>query len=1054
MKKNFIHLHVHSHYSLLDGLAKIDELVKRAQDFEMPALAVTDHGVMYGAIEFYEKAKAAGIKPIIGLEAYVAPRSRLKKEANLDSRSYHLTLWAKDLRGYKNLLKLSTISHLEGFYYKPRVDDQVLEEYSQSLMAGSGCLQGEIPKLILAKKIKEAEEKIKFYQSIFGKDNFFLEVMPHLDLPEQVQVNKALVELSKKTSAPLVATADVHYINPEDKSAHNVLLAVQMKRTVDEGGEMTIRSDLSFKSQEMMAKIFKDFPEAIENTAVIADKVNLELELGKVQLPKFSQEKSFDSNKYIKQIASSGLKKRYREITPEIKKRFDYELSIIQEMGFSDYFLIVRDFIYWAKSEGIVVGPGRGSAGGSLISYVLGITEIDPLRYNLIFERFLNPERISLPDIDVDFDDKRRDEVIRYVENKYGKEKVSRIITFGTMAARPSIRDAGRAMGYPYNFCDTLAKTIPQGLSLSQALEESSEFLEFYRKDEKARKLIEVAKKLEGVARHASVHACGVVISSDPIVERAPMQRSPQDPSVAITQYDMHGVEKVGLLKMDFLGLKNLTLIQETIKSIEESEGKEISTEKIPLNDKETYSLMSKGKTVGIFQFESEGMRKVLSGVKPNKFEDLIAIVALFRPGPAKLIPTYIRRKSGKEKISYPHPKLRAILSPTYGVLIYQEQLMQIAQILSGFSLSEADILRKAVGKKIKKLLDKQKEKFVQGAVENGIKKETAQKIWEWIQPFARYGFNKSHSTAYALIGYWTAYLKTHFPTEFMAAVLNSEGHDTERISFLIERMKKLGIEVLPPRINQSFQSFRVAKSGKKGQIFFGLGAIKNVGEGIVEAIIEERGKNGPFNSVEDFLRRINHKDLNKKSLESLIKAGVFVGLEDRQKLLGNIEELLRFNRDVQKKNDSNQGSLFGSENFALKPLTLKETEGASLKDRLAGEKELLGLYVSGHPLDEVPEAAGSSVKINDLELEEEGKLIDIVVLIDTIKKIITRSGKPMLFVKVEDKTGNIEVIVFNSVLNKTLDVWQKFKIARIKGRLTKKDETPKIICEEAVALE
>ncbi len=1050
MKQNFIHLHVHSHYSLLDGLAKIDALIEKAKKYEMPALALTDHGVMYGIIEFYEKAKKAGIKPIVGLESYVAPRDLHKKEPRIDSRAYHMTLWAKNLTGYRNLLKLSSISHLEGFYYKPRIDEKILAEYSKGIMAGSGCLAGWIPRLILAKNIKGAEEKIKFYQKILGKENFFLEVMPHAKLPEQMEVNKALFELSKKTKAPLIATADIHYINPEDKEAHDLLLAIQTKTTIDDETRMTMKEDVSFKSPEFMADFFKNHPEALENTIQVAEEANLEIELNKIRLPKFSQEKGFDSNKYIQKLAKEGLKKRYKKITPEIEKRFNYELSIIQKMNFSDYFLIVQDFILWAKNNGIVVGPARGSAGGSLISYVLGITEIDPLKYNLLFERFLNPERISMPDIDVDFDDKRRDEVIKYVEKKYGKDKVARIVTFGTMAARPSIRDAGRALGYPYSFCDALAKSIPTGMNLAEALEKSPDFFNFYRRDERAKKLIDIAKKLEGITRHASVHACGVVISDEPLTKRTPLQRSPQNPEVTITQYEMHAIEKVGLLKMDFLGLKNLTLIQEATSSIFQSEGREIKVSEIPLDDKETFKLMQKGKTVGIFQFESEGMRKTLRGVKPDKFEDLIAVVALFRPGPAELIPTYIKRKQGKEKVTYLHPQLKPILEPTYGILIYQEQLMKIAQVLAGFSLAEADVLRKAVGKKIKELLDEQKSKLVEGMKNNKISQQTADKIWEWIQPFARYGFNKSHATAYALIGYWTAYLKSHYPVEFMAAVLNSEKNDLDRISFLIEEMKKSGITVLPPRINQSYKNFQVIKNGKK-EIIFGLGAIKNVGEAIVEAIIEEREKNGSFQSIEDFLRRIKHKDLNKKSMESLIKAGVFSKLEDRLKLLTNIEELLRFNRDLQSKKNNVQNSLFGQTDFSLKPLTLKEAKETSLKERLAWEKELLGLYISGHPLDELEIAINNHhININELDRERENTLVEIVALVDSIKKIITRSGKPMIFVKVEDKTGSVEVVVFNSVLNKTLDVWQEGKILRINGRLTRKEEIPKILCEDA----
>ncbi|HDM32126.1 MAG TPA: DNA polymerase III subunit alpha [bacterium] len=1043
----FVHLHCHSHYSLLDGMAKIDELIEKAKEFEMPALAITDHGVMYGAIEFYQKAKEANIKPIIGFEAYLTPLGRHQK-IKADEKKYHLTLLAKNFEGYQNLVKLCSLAHLEGFYYKPRIDDELLKKYHQGIICLSGCLQGEIPQLILAKKFDLAKKKILFYKEIFG-DDFYLEIMPFGKIKDQIKVNQALIELSKELKVPLVATCDVHYLSPEDAQAHEVLLAIQTKSLLSDKNRLSMKDDdFSFKSPKQVIEFFKDVPEAIENTLKIASLCNLELELGKVQMPKIKIEEGFDSFSYLKKLAQEGLRKRYPQISPQIKDRFNYELEVIRKTGFADYFLIVADIVNWAKKEGIVVGPGRGSAAGSLISYCLGITDFDPIKYSLLFERFLNPERVSMPDIDIDFDDRRRDEVIEYTKRKFGEDHVARIITFGTMAARPAIRDVGRVLGVPYNFCDRLAKTIPQNLSIEEALKVSPEFHHYYSTDRRAFEIVELAKKIEGVARHASVHACGVAIAPFPLMEKIPLQRAPQDPETVITQYEMKSIEALGILKMDFLGLRNLTIIVDTLKNVERTEKKKIEIKKIPLNDQKTFKLLSEGKTVGVFQLESEGMQKTLKGVKPTQFEDLIAILALYRPGPAQLIPSYIRRKQGKEKIEYLHPKLEPILRSTYGVLIYQEQLMEIAKELAGFSLSEADILRKAVGKKIKELLEEQKEKLIKGMIERGIKKEVAQKIWEWILPFARYGFNKSHATGYALIAYWTAYLKAHFPYEFMAAVLNAEGSNVDKISFLLSECKRAQIKVLPPSINESFEDFRVVKIGNEKVIRFGLSAIKNVGKNLVEAIISEREKNGKFKSIEDFLQRIDHKDLNKKSLEALIKAGVFTGMEDRRVLLDNLDYLLDYLKNSKKSEKVSQPALF-SLDLSKPKFELKRKREASLEEKLAWEKEFLGVFVSGHPLDLVESKILPRYKIADLyPLSDLSSPVEILGLVSEIKKVITKNGTQMLFVKVEDQTGSIEVIVFPDVLEKTFLLWQKNKILLIRGELTKKESEPKIICQ------
>ena len=802
----FTHLHVHSHYSLLDGLPKIDELIQRAKELGMDSLALTDHGVLYGAIEFYKKAREAGIKPIIGAEFYIAPEGRHFKRPGIDKKRWHLLVLAKNKIGYQNLIQLITKSHLEGFYYKPRVDKELLRQHSDGLIASSACLSGEIPKAILAGNIKKAEKIAFEYQDIFGPGNFYLELLPHFNLKGQKKVNNALIEISKKTSFPLVVTYDVHYLRPEDAEAQEILMCVQTNHTIEDENRLIMNDDFSLKSQEEMINSFKDQPEAIKNTQRIADKCNLEIKLGKIDLPYFPLPKGKTADNCLKKLCLDGLKKRYKKINSRIKKRLNYELGVIKETGFASYFLIVQDLVNWAKSKKIMVGPGRGSVGGSLIAYLLNITDIDPLKYNLLFERFLNPERINMPDIDLDFADTRRDEVIGYVAQKYGRDHVSQIITFGTMAARGAVRDVGRALGYTYSFCDQLAKLIPFSWTLKESFQKVPELKKSYETDSQTKRLIDLAKKLEGVARHSSTHACGVVITKNQIDNYIPRQKSSQDDEIIVSQYEMHAIEDLGLLKMDFLGLKNLTIIENTIKLIKKYRNKKIKIENIPLNDKETFELFQKADTTGVFQLESSGMKRYLQLLQPTKFDDIIAMVALFRPGPMSLIPEFIARKQGKKEIKYIHPKLKPILKNTYGIAVYQEQLMQIVRDLAGFSLGEADVLRKAVGKKIKKLLNKQSKKMIQGMIKSNIDKRTAVRIWEFIEPFAGYGFNKSHATCYALIGYQTAYLKAHYAPEFITALLNSEQDDIDRIAILVDGAKKEGIKLLPPDINESFE--------------------------------------------------------------------------------------------------------------------------------------------------------------------------------------------------------------------------------------------------------
>lgn len=1049
--KKFTHLHVHSHYSLLDGLAKIDELVLYAKELGYDALALTDHGAMYGIPEFYKTATANGIKPILGVEVYVALENRFQKRAKIDSKSYHLTLLAKNYQGYKNLMKLITRAHLEGFYYKPRVDKELLEEYKESVIALSGCLAGEIPRKILANRLDEAEEKIKEYQKIFGED-FYLEINYHPKIEESRIVKEQLIKLSKKFNIPAVATYDTHYLKPEDAEAHDILLAVQTGNKIFEEDRLTLSADdFSLCSQQTIGELFYDFPEAIENTQLIVDKCDVQLEFGKTLLPYFEVPLGETPESYLKKICEENLTKRYKNVTSEILQRFNYELEIIQKTGFASYFLIVQDFVNWAKSNGIVVGPGRGSAAGSIVSYLLNITDIDPIKYNLLFERFLNPERIQMPDIDMDFADTRRDEVVQYLRNKYGENRVAQIITFGTMAARAAVRDAGRALGLSYSFCDTIAKLIPFNATLDEALNNVIELKNLYERDQDVKKLIDSAKKLEGVARHASIHACGIVITREEITNYTPLQRAPQDENSIITQYDMYSLESLGLLKMDLLGLRNLTIIEDTLNLIEKVNNQKIDFNNIDEKDKKTFELLQKGETIGVFQLESAGMRRYLKELKPNDMEDLIAMISLYRPGPMDLIPQYIARKYGREKITYLHPKLEPILKPTHGIAIYQEQLLQIARDLAGFTLGEADILRRAIGKKIKSLLDAQKQKLIQGMVERGISQEIAEKIWNFIEPFAEYGFNRSHSASYAQIAFRTAYLKTHYPLEFMAALMNNEAVETERTAELVNECRRMKIEILPPDINESFEKFSVVK--EKGAIRFGLLAIKNVGAAIVADIIRERKNNGTFKDIKDFLQRICHKDLNKKSLESLIKAGVFDSLAERGELLDNLDNLLEYNQEVKKISISPQVNLFSKE-MSFPALRLKKSDYMSLEQKLKYEKELMGIYISDHPVKKYEEKF-RKIGIYPLSQISEkliNKKVKIGGVITDIKKILTKNGRSMLTVIIEDTSSNGEITVFPDTLEKTLTFWKKDSIIILEGRVNKNNDHLNIVCEKILA--
>jgi len=1052
----FTHLHVHSHYSLLDGLAKIDELLDYVKELGMDSVALTDHGVMYGAVEFYKKAKAKGIKPIIGCEIYVASGKMQDKQPGIDNARYHMILLAKNEQGYKNLVKLVTKAHLEGFYYKPRIDEQLLQECSEGLIGMSACLQGKIPRLLLANKYEEAEALAKQYEALFGKGSFYLELQPHQKIPEQLTLNKKLIELSKKTGVPLVATNDIHYLRKEDSEAQDILMLINTGADINDPERLSMtQDDFSMLSPEEMAGFFKDTPEAIENTQKIVAQCDFNFELGKTKLPNFPVPGDKTPEQYLTELCEAGLKKRYGAVTDEeqikkIRERMNYELSVINKTGFAGYILIVQDFVNWAKENRIIVGPGRGSAGGSLVAYLTNTTNVDPIKHDLLFERFLNPERISMPDIDLDFADRRRDEVIKYVAEKYGQDHVAQIITFGTMAARAVIRDVGRALQYTYSYCDEMAKMIPLGMDLNETLEKVDEFKERYENDEMATRLIDLGKKLEGVARHASTHACGVVISAKPLTDIVPLQMPTKSDSGVITQFEGHSIEDLGLLKMDFLGLKNLTIIEDTLARIYVIHNNlKIDLDNIPYDDEKTYELLQNALTTSVFQLESDGMKRYLKELHPTTFEDITAMVALYRPGPMQFIPDYISRKHGNQAIEYIHPKLEPILKDTYGICIYQEQLMKIAQEVCGFTLGEADVLRKAVGKKIKELLDAQEAKFVEGAVKNGASKKVAEELWNWILPFASYGFNKSHSAAYATIAYQTAYLKSHYPVEFMASVLTSERNDVERIAFLIDECKKMDVEVLAPNINESLKNFTVVEG--KNQIRFGMLAIKNVGVNIVDAIVDERKTNGPFKSIGGFIHRVKSKDLNKKSMEALIKAGAFDAFEERNKLLQNLEKMLEIARENNKNGNSNQIGLFANSKVEINhAIKLEDAPPASNFEKLGWEKELLGLYVSSHPLNDFKKLfASRTTPIIKVDATFVNKKVILGGLISSVKKIITKNGKPMLFMKLEDLTAKTEVVIFPNLLERNPVALQENKIVFVAGRVDDRNGEIKIVADD-----
>lgn len=1062
---DFVHLHNHSEFSLLDGLQKIKPMVQHVKDIGMHSVAITDHGNMYGVLKFYKACKELGVKPIIGAEMYLAPKSRFDRESKDNTAYNHLILLAKDFQGYKNLMKLVSLSHLEGYYYKPRIDIELLDKYHEGLIALSACLNGYFAQDILKGRSEEAERKALEMVGIFGED-YYLEIQSHEHIPDQATLNKGLIELSKKLGIPLVATNDNHYTKKDDAEAQDILLAIQTQTTVlDKNRALTMLDspDMYIKTADEMAALFAQYPEAIKNTIRIAEKCNVEIPMGNWIMPIFDVPGGVDAVEYITQKVDEGLERRYGIVTQEMKDRAAYELGIITGKGYEKYILIVADFVNWAKANGITVGPGRGSNAGSIVSYALQISDVDPLFFKLPFERFLNPMRPSPPDIDLDFADDRRDEVIAYVTQKYGEEKVAQIITFGTMEARQSIRDAGRALGMPYAAPDRIAKMIPPGVQgfpmhIDTALEINQDLSRAYSSEPETKKLIDIAKKLEGVARHASVHAAGVVIADKDLTEYTPLQKDPTGEK-NVTQYDMYtvGEDGVGLLKIDFLGLRNLTIIQESLKFIKENRGVEVDFAKAPVDDPRTYQLLSSGETTGVFQLESAGMRRYIKELKPTTIFDLQAMVALYRPGPMANIPEFIKRKNNPALIDYPDPRLEDVLKESYGIITFQDDLLLTAIKVAGYSWLEADKLRKAVGKKIPEEMKKQHEKFIDGCVEHGMTRGKAELLWRLFEPFAGYGFGKAHAACYATIAFRTAYLKAHFPVEFMTAVLTAESRGTsgparnEKISQAIAECRRLDLVILAPSVNKSMFDFSI----EDNQIRFGLSAIKNVGAAAISTILEARS-DGPFTSLYDFAKRVDLQKVNKKTMESLIKAGAFDQFGNRASILAAMPEVVSSIDKTSKTKAKNQTSLFdGLEDDIPDPVIsiTSDIQEFSDQEKLSFEKELLGFFLTDHPLTREMEILNniSTHTFEEIPEAPEGSRIKIGGLVSSIKKIITKkSNSEMAFVGIEDNAGQtLECVVFPKIFEEFKNFLIRDSIVIISGKLDFKDDRPVIIVDD-----
>lgn len=1064
----FAHLHVHTEYSLLDGSNKIHEYVARVKELGMNSAAITDHGVMFGCIDFYRAAKAAGIKPILGCEVYVAPGSRFDREAGqTENRYYHLVLLAENNQGYQNLMKIVSKAFIDGFYYKPRVDLELLEEYHEGIIALSACLAGEVAKNLTRGLYEEAEKAALRYQEIFGEGNFFLEMQDH-GIPEQQRVNQQLLRMHQETGIELVVTNDVHYTYDTDVEAHDILLCVQTgKRLQDEDRMRYEGGQYYVKSPEEMLKLFPYIPEALENTQKIADRCDVEIEFGVTKLPKFDVPAPYTSWEYLNKLCYDGLKERYTENLDELGKRLEYELGVIQKMGYVDYFLIVWDFIRFARDHDIMVGPGRGSAAGSLVSYTLGITKLDPIKYDLLFERFLNPERVSMPDIDVDFCFERRQEVIDYVVEKYGKDRVVQIVTFGTMAARGVIRDVGRVMDLPYAQCDSIAKMIPTELNITidKALKMNPELRTLYETDETVKKLIDMSRRLEGLPRHTSMHAAGVVISQKSVDEYVPLSRA-SDGSI-VTQFTMTTLEELGLLKMDFLGLRTLTVIQNAVKLAEQNQGVKLDIDHINYEDKKVYEMLGAGKTDGVFQLESGGMTSFMKELKPESLEDVIAGISLYRPGPMDFIPQYIKGKNNADSITYDCPELEPILKPTYGCIVYQEQVMQIVRSLGGYTLGRSDLLRRAMSKKKAAVMEKERQNFVYGnaeegvpgCVNRGIPEQIANKIYDEMIDFAKYAFNKSHAAAYALVAYQTAYLKYYFPVEFMAALMTSVIDNPSKVAEYILSSRKMGIAILPPDINRGYSSFSVDGTS----IRYGLSAIKGVGKPVIAAIVAEREERGLFKNLRDFIERMSGREVNKKTIENLIKAGAMDELPGnrRQKMMVYVQIVDSIAQE--KKNTmAGQMSLFdlvSEEEKSAFEIRMPNVTEYTKEDRLAFEKEVLGIYISGHPLEEYEERWRkniSAVTTDFLPDEETGtpvvhegakEIVGGMITAKTIK--YTKTNKVMAFLTLEDLVGTVEIVVFPRDYEKNVQFMNVDEKVFIQGRVAAEDDkASKLICE------
>ena len=1067
---SFVHLHVHSEYSLLDGLARLPDLCHYARDCGMKALALTDHGQMYGTIKFHRAAVDAGIKPIYGVEIYQAQRRLFQRDSQHDSRSYHLILLAQDMAGYKNLLQLVTKANLDGFYYRPRIDKELLAEHAEGLICLSACLSGEVPSLIANDQLKLARQSVGWFKEVFGPDRYFLELQKHRGIPELNRVNEQLVSLAKEFGLRCVATNDVHYVRRQDAPAQELLLAIQTNTTLSDPDRMRMSGDdYHLSTPQEMAEAMPEYPEAVENTLLVAEQCDVDLGFKEYHLPRVKVPEPYTVQTYLRKLCGEGLRRRYKEITPEIEQRLEHELQIIHDMGFDDYFLINEDLVRWAKKEAqMLVGPGRGSGASSVVSYALGITDLEPLGLRLIFERFLNPGRVTMPDIDLDYPEDRRQEVIDYLAQKYGQDRTSQIATFGTMAARGAIRDVGRALGIPLSEVDYVAKLIPFGpkKTIQDGLDSVPELREAYNTKPYIKKLIDHSQAVQGVSRHFSTHAAGVLIADRPLVEYTPLQRTPRGEGI-ISQYCMEDVEEIGLLKLDVLGLSTLTVMDRAFKWVERTRGIKLTQEAIPMDDPGSFALLSSGEVTGIFQVESSGMRRVLRDMQPTEFEEIVAVLGLYRPGPMAYIPSFINRKFGREPVTYLHPTLEPILAETYGIIVYQEQILEIASELAGYSPAEADLMRRAVGHKKAEELEQQHAKFVSGAVSLGMPEEAAEALFADIEAFADYGFNKSHGAAYAVITLQTAYLKCHFPVEFMAALLSVERGNLDKVRLFIGECRRLGFEVRPPDVNHSGVDFEIeaaqlSASNQRAQLLgvpelairFGLGAIKNVGDSPARIIVEARGDT-PFVDVDDFANRVDLRQVNKRVLECLIRAGVLDPLGERNALLACVDQMLSISAQVHRDREIGQRSLFD-----LSPKTMGQAAGAKLslsdsipslteRTRLADEKELLGTYMSSHPLDLLTQYKDDRLTpLSNIDLSMSNERVQVAGILDAIRVITTQKGEAMAFAQLEDLSGAREIVIFPRTFEDSKECLHDDTIKFIQARVDVRDDEPKLIAD------